>query len=318
MNTKIKHAVLLLICLLVSNLAFSQIKDAYKIKIGSTEVYSLLDGTVEVDAEKLFNSHTPGKPTQLLAAQFIHNPVEISINVFLVKKGNKLILVDTGSGELLGSTGGHIVESLASVGIKPEAITDILLTHIHADHSGGLMIDNKKVFPNATIHVNKKELDFWLNETNAQQASKEHMGANPQTFDNAKKMLLPYLKDHQVKTFEGVNTEVLPHIYSYAIGGHTPGHTIYVLKDDDEELFFWGDVIHVAAIQLSAPDVLDHFDVDHHSSDLARKSFLKQAADKNLLIAGAHISFPGLGRLKKEGEKYVWYPVPYSISGRHQ
>lgn len=318
MNTKIKHAVLLLICLLVSNLTFSQIKDAYKIKIGSAEVYSLLDGTVEVDAEKLFNNHTPGKPTQLLAAQFIHNPVEISINVFLVKKDNKLILVDTGSGELLGSTGGHIVESLASIGIKPEAITDILLTHIHADHSGGLMIDNKKVFPNATIHVNKKELDFWLNETNAQQASKEHMGANPQTFDNAKKMLLPYLKDHQVKIFEGVNTEVLPHIYSYAIGGHTPGHTIYVLKDDGEELFFWGDVIHVAAIQLSAPDVLDHFDVDHHSSDLARKSFLKQAADKNLLIAGAHISFPGLGRLKKEGKKYVWYPVPYSISGRHQ
>ncbi|WP_160139992.1 MBL fold metallo-hydrolase [Chryseobacterium sp. c4a] len=318
MNTKIKRVVFLLICLLFSNLGFSQIKDAYKIKIGSTEVYSLLDGTIEVDAEKLFNNHTPGKPTQLLAAQFIHNPVEISINVFLIKKDNKLILIDTGSGELLGTTGGHIVESLSSIGIKPEAITDVLLTHIHADHSGGLIMAGKKVFNHATIHVNKKELDFWLNETNVQKASEENMGANPKTFDNAKNMLIPYLNDHQVKTFEGENTEVLPHIYSYAIGGHTPGHSIYVLKDSGEEIFFWGDVVHVAAIQLSAPDVLDHFDVDHHSSEVARKSFLKQAAEKNFLIAGAHISFPGLGRLKKEGRRYTWYPVPYSISGRHQ
>ncbi|AZA90150.1 ribonuclease Z [Chryseobacterium nakagawai] len=318
MNTNIKSTILLLICLLFNNLLFSQTHDAYRIKIGNTEVYSLLDGTIEVDAEKLFNDHTPGKPARLLTSQFINNPVEISINVFLVKTDRKLILVDTGSGELLGTTGGHILESLASVGIKPEAITDILLTHIHADHSGGLMINNKKVFPDATIHVNKKELDFWLNETNAQQASKEHMGANPQTFENAKNMLTPYLNDHQVKTFEGVNTEVLPHIYSYAVGGHTPGHTIYLLKDGGEELFFWGDVVHVAAIQLSASDILDHFDVDHHASDIARKSFLKQAADKNLLIAGAHISFPGLGRLKKEGKKYIWYPVPYSTSGRYQ
>lgn len=318
MNTKIKLAVLLLMFLFFSNPALSQISDAYKIKIGSTEVYSLLDGTVEVDAEKLFKNNTPGQPTQLLAAQFINNPVEISINVFLVKKDCKLILVDTGSGELLGPTAGHIVTSLSSIGIKPEAITDILLTHIHADHSGGLVVAGQKVFANATVHVSKKELDFWLSKTNAKHASEQHMGANPQTFDNAKNMLVPYLNSHQVITFEGKNTEILPHIYSYAIGGHTPGHAIYVLRDDGKELFFWGDVVHVAAIQLAVPDVPDHFDVDNHVSGVARTSFLRQAAEKNVLIAGVHISFPGLGRLKQEGEKYIWYPVPYSISGRYK
>lgn len=132
-----------------------------------------------------------------------------------------------------------------------------MLTHIHADHSGGLTVGDKKIFPNATIHVSKKELDFWLDEANAKHASEHHMGANPKTFDNARNMLVPYLNNKQVKTFEGENTEVLPLIYSYVIGGHTPGHTIYVLKDGGEELFFLGDVVHVAAIQLAAPNIMD-------------------------------------------------------------
>lgn len=318
MTIKTKFHGLLLALFLVSNLSFAQIHDTYRIKIGNTEVYSLLDGTLELDAEKLFNNNQPGKPSRLLTTEFINNPVEVSINVYLVKIGAKKILIDVGAGELVGSTAGHLNESLRSIGIKPEEITDILLTHIHADHSGGLIISEKKIFPNAMIHVNQTELDFWFSETKAKHASENEMGANPQTFKNAKNMLLPYIKDKQVKTFEGKETEIVPGIFSYSIGGHTPGHTIYVLRDNHEELFFWGDVVHVAAIQLTEPNIMDHFDVDHQISTTARKGFLKLSADKSLLVAGAHISFPGFGRLKKEGKNYIWYPVPYSISGRHK
>lgn len=319
MYTKIKfQAFLLLTSLLICKLSFCQIKDSYKIKIGNTEVYSLLDGTVEVNAEQLFNTKEPGKPSKLLSNQFINNPVEISINVFLIKSGTKNILVDAGAGELLGPSAGHIKESLASIGIKADEVSDILLTHIHADHSGGLAVAEEKVFPNATIHVNKKELDFWFDNANSDHASEDHMGANPKTFENAKKVLKPYIDSKKVSTFEGENIQILPNIYSYAVGGHTPGHTIYVLKDNGEELYFWGDVIHVAAIQLETNKTIDHFDVDYHSSDIFRSNFLKKAAKMNFLIAGAHISFPGFGRLKREGKHYVWYAVPYSISGRHK
>lgn len=318
MDQLLKLRIMLLLSLSASIFAFSQIADSYKIKIGKTEVFSLLDGTLEVDAEKLFDTNNPGEPTKILSSNFIQNPVEISINVFLIKNGDQITLVDAGAGELVGSTGGHLLQSLASIGIKPEEVTNILLTHIHADHSGGLTIANKKVFPNAIIRVSKKELDFWLNEKNEKNASVHHMGANPKTFQNARNMLIPYLNSGQVITFDQENSEVLPHIYSYTIGGHTPGHSIYVLKDNGEELFFWGDLIHVAAVQLAKPFMMDHFDVEDEASHLARSNFLREAAQKQFLIAGAHISFPGLGRIKNEGKNYKWYPVPYSISGRHR
>jgi glyoxylase-like metal-dependent hydrolase (beta-lactamase superfamily II) len=78
---------------------------------------------------------------------------------------NKLILVDTGAGELLGPELDKLPDSLGSVGVQPEQITDILLTHIHPDHSGGLTVGGRTVFPNATVHVNKLELDYWTNKS---------------------------------------------------------------------------------------------------------------------------------------------------------
>lgn len=142
-------------------------------KVGDTEVTALLDGILPVDAEKLFFTNEPGKPTQLLQNVFIKNPVEVSMNAYLVKTNGKLILIDTGAGELFGNAGGKLVQSLKQAAVAPEEITDILLTHIHADHSGGLVMSGKVMFPNAVIHVNKAETNFWLNEKNAKRPMKK-------------------------------------------------------------------------------------------------------------------------------------------------
>jgi hypothetical protein len=82
----------------------------------------------------------------------------------------KLILVDTGAGELLGPKLDKLPDSLRAAGVQPEQITDILLTHIHPDHSGGLTVGGRRVFPNATVHVNKLELDYWTNKSLGEKA----------------------------------------------------------------------------------------------------------------------------------------------------
>ncbi|MBC9909446.1 MBL fold metallo-hydrolase [Chitinophaga varians] len=288
---------------------------SYSVKIGDITVTALLDGTIPINADQLFAGSEPGKVARLLEKSFLKNPVELSINAYLIQDGEKRILVDAGSGELMGKYGGKLTESLKQAGVQPEEITDILITHVHADHSGGLVVAGKKIFPHAIIHVHQTEVDFWLNAKNKQAADPKHMGADPQTFTNAENVLTPYLRSNQVKTFNEA-TAVLPHIMAMPYPGHTPGHTVYVLSSKNEKLYFWGDMIHMAAVQLPAPALPDHFDVDVAAQQKNRHTFYNRAAQEKHLIAAAHISFPGIGHLQKSGDGFLWLPVPFSLEGR--
>jgi glyoxylase-like metal-dependent hydrolase (beta-lactamase superfamily II) len=136
----------------------------YGLQIGSIELIALSDGTVPVSAMNLFHeAGQPQKVNHLLLQAHLNDPVEVSINAYLIKLSNKLIMVDAGAGHLFGPAyGGKLISSLQAAGYQPEQITDILITHVHLDHSGGLANNDTMLFPNATIHVNKKEIDFWL------------------------------------------------------------------------------------------------------------------------------------------------------------
>src|SRR3989441_11365367 len=134
----------------------------YRMKIGKVDVIALTDGTIGVDFLALLTNAKPGEVESLLAREYVKpTAVEASMNAYLIQLDNRLILVDTGAGELLGPKLDKLPDSLRSVGVQPEQITDILLTHIHPDHSGGLTVGGRRVFPNATVHVNKLELDYW-------------------------------------------------------------------------------------------------------------------------------------------------------------
>ena len=111
----------------------------YSVQVGDVLVTSFTDGTVAQDLHKLLRRTTPQKIDALLAKNFQTNPPEVSINAFLIAIPGHKILVDTGSGQLFGpDTGGRLVESLATQGIKPEDITEVLLTHAHFDHTGNV------------------------------------------------------------------------------------------------------------------------------------------------------------------------------------
>lgn len=139
----------------------------YSVQVGDVLVTSFTDGTVAQDLHKLLRRTTPQNIDALLAKNFQTNPAEVSINAFLIAIPGHKILVDTGSGQLFGpDTGGRLVESLATQGIKPEDITEVLLTHAHSDHAGGLLKDGKVVFSNARVFVGKPDIDFFFNDDN--------------------------------------------------------------------------------------------------------------------------------------------------------
>jgi glyoxylase-like metal-dependent hydrolase (beta-lactamase superfamily II) len=101
-----------------------------------------------------------------MASEAMTPQAETSINAYVIDDGKKRVLVDTGAGELFGSQGGHLLENLAAAGYPAESIDDVLLTHIHADHSGGVSRAGKPAFANADVYVDKRDVDFWLNPSN--------------------------------------------------------------------------------------------------------------------------------------------------------
>lgn len=275
-------------------------------KIGDFELIALSDGTLPIPADQLLTNVQPGEVAALLAKAYQAPHVDASINAYLIKAGDRLVLVDAGTGELLGPNLNKIGASLKAVGYSPEQITDILITHIHTDHTGGLMDGQRMVFPHATLHLEDKEMDFWFDPQQRAKASQ----SNQQYFAQAQEKVGPYKAAGRIKTFSGA-VEIFPGISSEPAPGHTPGHTFYSLESKGEKLVFWGDLLHVADVQLPRPDITIVFDIDPKVAAQTRQRAFAQAVKGGYWVAGDHISFPGVGHLQADGKGYRWVAMPY-------
>lgn len=278
----------------------------YRTILGAYEITVLSDGTAPREVDKIMSK--PEEIRKTMADDHQALPIDLSINAFLINTGSKLILVDTGAGELLGATSGKLIANMRAAGYRPEQVDAILLTHIHADHSGGLSIGGKRVFPNALVYVDKRDPNFWLSAT--------EKAKNPTlktTFEQSHATVDPYVEAGKLRPFDGA-TELFPGIRSVPSYGHTPGHTAYMVESEGQKLLLWGDTIHLAEVQFADPDVSIQYDVDPVAAIASRKARLTDAASQGYLVGGAHISFPGLGHVHAAGKGFGWAPLPYSAS----
>lgn len=290
-----------------SSLRDTQGSGFHRLRLGNYMVTSLLDGTHPFKADELLTGIDRDKADALLADHFLSSPVEGSINAFLIDTGSRLILIDTGAGPLYGKDGGYLVDNLMAAGYRPEDVDDILITHLHLDHEGGLIRNGAMAFPNATIHVAKADLDFWLDPTNASHVPK----LLQPMFAGAKNSLDPYIASGRVKPFEP-GQEVVEGIQAIAAPGHTPGHTWFLVSSGKDRLLAWGDTVHVAAVQLAESRAAIKYDFDSAAAVSARQRAFAEAASKGYWIAAAHISFPGLGHIRREGQGFAWIPANYT------
>lgn len=312
---KFRFLQLIIILMSFSNISAQQknyTAGYYTIKVGIYTVTALLDGTVPVDANKLLKSDHEHQVDDLLKEAYINNPVETSINAYLIKTNDRLILIDTGAGKLFKNPkSGNLLESITNAGYNPDQITDILLTHIHIDHSGGLTVKGKMQFPNAIVHLDKKEIDFWQKHEKPEKDEPRGYTSNRSAF----LALKPYLEKGSVKTFEG-ESQLFPDIRSVPYYGHTFGHCAFVLESESEKLVFLGDLVHIGAVQFHAPKLANEYDFDKIKAAEQRTKIYAEASIENYLIAADHIPFPGLGRLRKSDKGYEWIPVNFSSTGK--
>lgn len=281
----------------------------YRLKLGNYEITALSDGTVALPMAKIYEGIEEKDAETYLAGYFQKNPTETSVNAFLVNTGERLVLIDAGTGNLMGPSLGKLVSNIEAAGYRASEIDDVILTHIHADHSGGLSINGKPVFENAMLHVNEREERFWLK---ADAKAKADAGLGPQ-IAQAEAAVGPYIAAGRFKTF-GDNAAPIPGFASVLRAGHTPGHSAIIVESKGETILFWGDIAHGDVLQYDRPEVTVEFDVDQKQAAATRAVAFAEAADRKYLVAGAHHAFPGIGHVRRDETNYDWVPLLYSAN----
>ncbi len=280
----------------------------FRLKVGDLEVTALYDAAAVFELPWL-----KGKKATIdgVAKALNQDPhlLDAADLGFLVNTGKQLILVDAGAGTWYGGAAfGRMAGSLRSAGYTPEQVDLVLITHLHADHVGGLTShDGDRVFPNAELYVAKAESDFWLSPEIAAKAPKD---AQP-FFQSAQAIAAPYIKAGKWHTFSG-SESIVDGMKLVPLHGHTPGHTGYEFSSNGKKILFWGDIVHAQRVQLRHPEVTAVFDLDPTAAAATRSQLLPKLAREDVLIAGPHLLFPGLGRLHKERRGYSWAPVAFS------
>lgn len=279
----------------------------YRMMLGDFEITALLDGRHPFPVDEVMTHTTTAEVSALLARADVARPVEGSINAFLVNTGTRLILVDSGAGVLYGDCCGHLIANLRAAGYAPEQVDDVVLTHLHRDHVGGVDAHGAMAFPNAIVHASQVDAVYWLDRANEKTAP----AFLDTMFDGAIASLQPYIAAGRFRTF-GPGAEIAPGIHAIPGAGHTPGHTWYTIESRGQKLVAWGDVVHVSPVQFPQPGARLKYDSDEVAAEKARRTIFAEAAAQGYWIAAAHISFPGLGHVVANGTGYDWAPAPYT------
>ena len=289
----------------------TEMKGGYRMMVGDFEVTTLSDGVNQrpVKQQSQLLQGNMEKIKDVLERAYPDGQIESTVNAFLINTGSKLVLIDTGNGKMGSPTMGNVLNNLRAVGYQPEQIDEIYLTHMHGDHIGGLVSGTERVFPNATVYVNKHEADYWMDDGNQNVAP----DAAKRTFKVAKEMITPYITAGKFKTFEG-NIQLTPGIRAEALFGHTPGHTAYVIESKGTTLVLWGDIIHVATVQFEDPSVTIAYDSDKDEAAKVRQQILAEAVKNNWLVGGAHLAFPGIGHVQANSGGYRFIPLKFPVA----
>jgi len=235
----------------------------------------------------------------------------LGMNIMLIKKGDHLILFDTGGGKTDDQTGGKLLESLESANISPDQITDIVITHAHFDHIGGLLDgQGKSIYPNAIIYMTDIEYNFWTsNNPDFSNSKSNGMEGQKEMIQSASHILrtikpqVKLIKDGE-RLFDCITISLAP--------GHTPGHVISEISSNGESIIHIADVVHYGAILFPHPEWGTMFDWDFDLAVQTRINTFENLSQKKALVFGYHLPYPGFGHIVKTGtNSYQWLPKPF-------
>lgn len=265
-------------CLYLAQSVTGSPEEIYKTTIGDVSITAIMDTTFEMTSAYIKNADS-----NILKQCLPEGKITVPVNSYIVKTQKQTILVDAGCGS-------RLLSNMKETGFSPENISMVLITHGHFDHVGGLIKDGEPVFPNAKILMSEKEFGLYGD------SSIVKLPADlKQFFILGNRVLKVYGK--RVETFKDA-AKITECISAYDIKGHTAGQTGYLIQSKGKKFLIAGDFLHIAPLQFPHPECCLAFDADLNMAVSSRKNTIDIASKEKILIAGAHIKFPGIGTIK--------------------
>ena len=279
----------------------------YALQVGEIDVLVVSDGVLPMPTATLATNAAPADLANWLDHMFLPPDVfDWPLNVMVARSGDQTILVDAGlGGQFAGfPRAGQFPQRLEAAGIDLESVTDVVITHMHMDHVGGLLVDGVKerLRPDVRIHVAAAEVAFWASPDFAHTVMPSPVP--PVLRSTATRFLNEY--QNQLRIFED-KYEVAPGVVVRLTGGHTPGHSVVDLTSGGERLMFAGDA--VFPVGFDHPDWHNGFEHDPEETARVRVRLFRELAENGGLLVAAHLSFPSVGRVVVDGDAFRCVPV---------
>lgn len=280
----------------------------YRFFVGEHEIIVINDGYIGLPLS-LLAANAPAEDVQALmyahglSAEFSTVP----IGVVLVRTGDRLVLLDTGTGSsdfargMFGDYIGGLVPTLDLIGISPETITDVVFSHAHGDHIWGTTSDGQLVFPNAQHYFPQLEWEELQRHDIPEFAVP--------FYELARRQLQPLASKDGQLAFYGDGFEVAPGIQAMAALGHSPGHHAIIIESGGQQLLLPFDVFGHPILHLRHPEWIMGPDQVPDLAVATRQQLLARAADEKIRLLVHHFPFPGLGRITRDGDAYRYIPT---------
>jgi glyoxylase-like metal-dependent hydrolase (beta-lactamase superfamily II) len=284
----------------------------YRTTVGDAEVTVISDGVLTFEPYPLFGANADRfQVEQALRQAFLPTDrVTIQVNALLLRSGRDVVLVDTGSGDLVGPTAGVALRNLERAGVSRDDVTQVLLTHLHRDHIGGAVgADGKVAFPNAKFIMHRAEHAFW-SSSQPDLSSSTAPPSIKQKWVEAAHRFLGAVAD-RLTLIDGAEASIVPNVTAHLAAGHTPGHLTVDVTSNGQRFVYLADLAHHHAIVLPHPAWHVALDTDPAAAVRTRKERLARYAFDQTLVGGAHLPFPSLGHLVPAETGVAWAPVEW-------